>query len=443
MENLLKESLMGKTILFSNLPADGHFNPLTGIAKFLQGIGCDVRWFASRLYKDRIERLGIPYYALINAPEVNAGNLVKLVPGITTNDPLKRSNMYRSLYATNGKLYYEDIRALHEVFPFDLLICDSFFPAIPFIKHNLGIPVISIGVVPLAEDSPETAPYGLGLHPPKDDEEKSGYAELYRQMPQKFKESSDLFQALLNEADISYPGLSYENILIRSVDRYLQIGSPGFEYPRERLGANIRFIGGLLPFRPDPQENKPWFDEKLLRYDKVVLVTQGTIELDTRKLLEPTLDAFAGTDTLIIATTSGNNTDKLREKYNADNVIIEAFIPFDQVMPHVDVYVTNGGYGGVILGILYGLPMVAAGLHEGKNEVCARIAYFDLGIDLQTENPTSAQVREAVDRIFLDVKYKKAVSRLAAEFLNYDGQALVVEAIHEVLSNSRTWEYDA
>jgi len=30
--------------LFANVPADGHFNPLTGLAKFLQKQGHDVRW---------------------------------------------------------------------------------------------------------------------------------------------------------------------------------------------------------------------------------------------------------------------------------------------------------------------------------------------------------------------------------------------------------------
>ncbi len=32
-------SLEGKKILFANFPADGHFNPLTGIAGSLAAIG--------------------------------------------------------------------------------------------------------------------------------------------------------------------------------------------------------------------------------------------------------------------------------------------------------------------------------------------------------------------------------------------------------------------
>jgi UDP:flavonoid glycosyltransferase YjiC (YdhE family) len=36
--------MQSKKILFANIPADGHFNPLTGIAMELKNQGHDVRW---------------------------------------------------------------------------------------------------------------------------------------------------------------------------------------------------------------------------------------------------------------------------------------------------------------------------------------------------------------------------------------------------------------
>ena len=37
-------------ILFASMPADGHFNPLTGIAAHLSTRGHDVRWYAGPEY---------------------------------------------------------------------------------------------------------------------------------------------------------------------------------------------------------------------------------------------------------------------------------------------------------------------------------------------------------------------------------------------------------
>jgi UDP:flavonoid glycosyltransferase YjiC (YdhE family) len=46
--------------------------------------------------------------------------------------------------------------------------------------------------------------------------------------------------------------------------------------------------------------------------------------------------------------------------------VIEDFIDFDFIMPRIDIYVTNGGYGGTLLAIEHALPMVVAGVNEGK-----------------------------------------------------------------------------
>src|SRR5678816_4257799 len=87
-----------------------------------------------------------------------------------------------------------------------------------------------------------------------------------------------------------------------------------------------------------------------IRYKNIVLVTQGTVEKDVTKLLVPTLEALKeDTDTLIICTTGGSQTKQLKKQYDQLNIIIEDFIPFDDVMPYADVYISNGGYGGVLL----------------------------------------------------------------------------------------------
>ncbi len=169
----------------------------------------------------------------------------------------------------------------------------------------------------------------------------------------------------------------------------LQSGTPGFEYKRSDLGSNVRFLGPLLPYQ-STQQRERWYHPKLEQYDKVILVTQGTVEKDPEKIIVPTIEAFRNSNHLVIVTTGGSKTGELRKRYQSDNLIIEDFIPFDDVMPYSDVYVTNGGYGGVMLGVQHLLPLVVGGVHEGKLEINARVGYFKLGIDLKTEKPTPA-----------------------------------------------------
>jgi MGT family glycosyltransferase len=426
--------LNGKKILFANVPADGHFNPLSLLAKHLQQSGADVRWLSSGLYKEKIEKLDIQYYPLVKTLDINASNIADYVPEIRTNDAFKRITLYRIQYAKRSIEYYEDIKDLATIFPFDCIVTDSLFPAIPFLKALLNVPVIAIGVVPLAEHSIDTAPYGLGLLPPVSEEQRMTYQKLYLEMPEKFKEATDIFEHLLTDEGVPYKRSTIENTIIKSASLYLQIGVQKFEYKRSDLGRNIKFIGSLLPAAVN--KNTRWYDDRLKTYDKVVLVTQGTVESDPSKLLEPTLRAYIDTDVLVIATTGGNQTKALRDKYSAPNIIIEDFIPFNDVMKFANVYVTNGGYGGTIQSVMNRVPMVAAGLHEGKNEVCARIGYFKIGINLKTETPTAETVYHAVQEVLTNTSYKDKVSQLAEEFEKHDSFKEITEHISSMIDSN-------
>ena len=158
------------------------------------------------------------------------------------------------------------------------------------------------------------------------------------------------------------------------------------------------------------------------------------MEKDTSKLLIPTLEAFRNTDRLVIVTTGGTGTEELRSRYPDDNFIIEDFIPFSDVMPYADGYITNGGYGGVMLGIQHELPMVVAGTHEGKNEITARVGYFNLGINLRTETPIPSQIRGSVEKVLHEATYVAHVKQLNREFSKYDPNQLCASYITKILN---------
>lgn len=169
----------------------------------------------------------------------------------------------------------------------------------------------------------------------------------------------------------------------------------------------------------------------------MILVTQGTIEKDLRKLIIPSIEAFKNSETLVIVTTGGSKTDDLRKRYPFKNVLIEDFIPFEEVLSFTDVFITNGGYGGVMLSIEHHVPIVGAGIHEGKNEINARIGYFNLGINLGTETPSPEQLKLSVQKILSDKRYKEQLKKLGQEFRNYNALELATNYIHEATNQKQ------
>ena len=436
MNPFIKEQLQGKKVLLAAIPSEGHFNPLTSLAKYLQEAGCDVRWYTSEIFAQKLQKLAIPHFPFVHAMDVNSQNLDQLFPErLLINDPLARVNF--DIINGLGKRcneFYADIQEIQKSFPFELFICDSMFPATPLIKYKMNIPVVAIGVLPLAEESVDVPPYGMALLPAVNEEEMVQHAELRGLVNEVFfKESIAYYDAVMQENGLSIAKSMLTNLLIKEADLYLQIGTPGFEYFRSDLGANVHFIGALFPYVAQ-KERVLWFDERLKQYQKVLLVTQGTVEKDVKKIIEPTLEAFKDTDVLVIATTGGSGTAALKEKYAGENFIIEDFIPFEDIMPYANALITNGGYGGTLLGIKHKLPVIAAGVHEGKNEICARIGYFNCGINLHTETPSAGEIKNAAEEIIANDLYKNNVLKLSEEINSYDSTALIAQHITELLA---------
>lgn len=428
----------GKKILFASVPADGHFNPLTGLAMHLKSIGYDVRWYAADIYEEKLRKLDIPRYPFVKALNVNASNIEQVFPERDQHkSQVSRLNFdLINVFILRSTEYYDDIREIHRTFPFDLMIADITFSAIPFVKEKMGIPAIGIGIVPLSETSRDLGPAGLGLTPATSFFGRRKQ-DIMRFIADSFifRKSNQTMRRIFREYDID-PGTSNVfDTLTRKATLLLQSGTPGFEFKRSDLGSNIRFMGPLLPYI-SPQKRERWYHKKLEQYDKVILVTQGTVEKDPEKIIVPTLEAFKDSKHLVIATTGGSKTAELRARYTADNILIEDFIPFDDIMPYADVYVTNGGYGGVLLGIQHLLPLVVGGIHEGKLEINARVAYFGLGIDMKTEKPTPGKMKASVEEVLSNDHYKQQVKKLAAEFNRYDPHVLCERYVAEVLQNN-------
>lgn len=431
----INERLAGRKILFANFPADGHFNPLTGLAMHLKNAGADVRWYSSKTYTGKLKKLGIQHYPFQKAVDVEGNNFDQAFPGRTKKKSQISKLKFDIIHAfiLRGPEYYADIMDIFNEFPFDIMIADCAFTGIPFVKELMKIPVISIGVMPLSETSKDLPPGGLGMTP------SGGWTGKVKQAVLRafakhviFRAPNRVMYRVFDEYRIPHNRESVFDMLIRKSDLLLQSGTPGFEYKRSDMGKNIRFIGALLPFS-SASARVPWFDKRLNEYERIILVTQGTVEKDIEKLLVPVLEAFRDPDHLVVCTTGGSGTKELKERFAQENLIIEDFIPFEDVMPYADVYITNGGYGGVMLGIENNLPLVVAGIHEGKNEINARVGYFKLGINLNTEKPSPGQVQKAVMEAVTNKVYKQNTERLSDEFMQYNPDELCAGYIADLL----------
>ncbi|CAJ2508301.1 Uu.00g094870.m01.CDS01 [Anthostomella pinea] len=280
---------------------------------------------------------------------------------------------------------------------------------------------------------------------------------------------------------VGEPFLSGANYLCHS--KILQLGVPGFEFPRSDWPPGFRFAGLVQGKKANkdakaisPQEEAevkakakakqpdfPWWTElvsnsALPRQDprrkKVVVVAQGTVETNPNDLIIPTIRAFADReDVLVVAilgwrgaklslstsnlsnpditttTTKNDENDAIAESPLPANARIADYLSYDAALSHADAWVHNGGFGAVNHGIANGVPMVVAGEGMDKTENTRRVAWSGIGVDLRSATPGVDAVREGVGRVLREGRFPLRVAELRRESEEMDCFGIVHEEL--------------
>jgi UDP:flavonoid glycosyltransferase YjiC (YdhE family) len=413
--------------LFAAVPADGHFNPLTGLAMHLKAGGHDVRWYAGPTYIPKVERLGIPVYPYKRAREVTGDNLGTLFPErAKLHGPALIRFDGKNVMVANVGDYFEDIQEINQSFPFDALICDGAFFAIKPVKEKLGKRVYAIGIATSVASSKDVPPSFVGLKPAKTALGKLLQQGLRFVMERMVMDDvKSFYNGILHELGVAPVEGTFLDVNYNCPDAVFQSGVPGFAYPRRERNPKVIFVGALQPYKASIATAFA-HQEKLDRYERVILISQGTVDNKAQnKLIIPSLEALKDSGALLIVTTAHYQTAELRKRYPQENIVIEDFVDFDYILDHCDLFICNGGYGSVLLSLSKGVPLLTAGIREGKNDINAHVDYFQVGIDLRTESPKPEAIRRAAERVLHEPHWKQNAARLRDEFSRYRPYELI------------------
>jgi UDP:flavonoid glycosyltransferase YjiC (YdhE family) len=294
-------------------------------------------------------------------------------------------------------------------------------------------PVLFAGVLPLVLSSKDVAPFGLGMSPSTSVLGRVRNQAL-RLLVQKvvLGSSQRLFKRKLADLDVDLPVFFMDGPSLG--DGFLQLTAPSFEYPRSDLPAGFEFVGPILPVAKSGEFTPPEWWHELDSGKSLVHVTQGTIDnFDLDRVLIPTIRALADEDdVIVVATTGGRPITDLPADLPA-NAFVAEFVPYSELLPKVDVIVTNGGYGGVQFALAHGVPLIVAGDSEDKPEVAQRVAWSGTGINMKNGKPSEAAIRTAVRKVLSTPSFRTRAGEIAAEIASLSA----VKTIADRLENSR------
>lgn len=208
-------------------------------------------------------------------------------------------------------------------------------------------------------------------------------------------------------------------------DVSLQMCLPEQEYALSDLSEKIQFVGCLPRREPHAHDAYPsWWDEIVANAGKgeehrkkVVFVCQGTVAVDHSQLVVPTLEAFKdrADDVIVVAALGARGATLPPHVQVPANARVADYLPYDTVLAHADVMVSNAGYGALCHAVVNGVPLVLAGETEDKKEATMRATWAGYALGLWTQMPTAEQVREGVEEVLRDGKFKKRATELMVE----------------------------
>ena len=372
-------------VVFAAPPAYGHTAHLLPHAAHLVSRGFPVHFLAGAAFARAISRTGAVFAPTPDTWTADVLADAARVPGGRTPFLWEARRLFLDGAAACWRSLGAVLEEVRRVYPRrEIVVVEEmlFMGSWPFV---LGAPlpkgyevfprVVSFSSFPLWVSSRDTPPFARGDAPDRTEAGRGRNRRLYEEL-----EGEHV--ALMAHANEIYAALgARERIEVGSAEDGIRRSmfdvwatrhtlllpcSPSLEYPRSDLPPNIRFIGGaprpaLDPSTPLP----PWWDELVAneaagRPKKVVFVTQGTVVSNFSNLVRPTLLGLADREDALVVAVLGARGAALDFQIPG-NARVQDYLLYHAVLPYADVFVSNGGYGGFMQAVMYGVPMVLAG----------------------------------------------------------------------------------
>ncbi|OIW23813.1 UDP-Glycosyltransferase/glycogen phosphorylase [Coniochaeta ligniaria NRRL 30616] len=453
-------------ILFVCHPLTGHLTPAIKVAEALCSRGWPVFFLGPTAHKARITRAGVTFIPLQGSADHD--DLLYYSPD-NPNPPVpdywSRSWAGRALVDvekqwldpipdqwTSVKAALSDLQALdpqREVIVIAEAVFHGLLPLFygaklpPGLKRPRATLALSV-TVPLIS-SAHLPPFGFSLPYDADLTRSAQTLRAWRFWARNSVQLKDLLNRKLLEAGATtgVEGVFMDGEMYTNYDTFMQLGVPGFFFPRTDAPASFRFVGIIPAAKPASGWGQlpEWWDEIATetRRDgiKVVVVAQGTVETDPWELILPTIWAMSEREDVLVVAILGRKGATLPAqdgKALPSNARVTDYLHYDAVLPHAHAWVHNGGYGAVQHGIANGVPMVVAGEGQDKTENAKRMAYSGAGVSLGTAKPEVNDVRRAVEAVLDVPSYRERVELLRKEAEELDCYSSIERAVVEICS---------
>jgi MGT family glycosyltransferase len=384
-------------VLFTCLPATGHFHPLVPIARAIADAGHEVAFATHASMASLVERAGfihLPAGHDLASPEVGAV-LAEMGTLPQREQPIFAAR--RFFGELMAPVMADDLPGLLERWPADLLVRDSTEIAGCVVAERLGLPYAAVSVVACG---------------------------FYQAVREAVAEPANALRAA--------HGLPSDPSLAM-LDRYLNLHPfpPRFLDPSLRDVATTRFI------RPEPFDQSgegtlpDWADD--LPDQPTVYATLGTA-FNFRMDLFAAILAGLRDEPVNLILTVGRDQDPAQFGAQPPNVRVERYIPASLLLPRCDLVLTHGGSGTTMAALVNGLPLVIAPISADQPNNAERCTDLGVGRVVEADQISPEAVRDAVRAVLAEPSYRRGAERVREEIRALPGPEHAARLLEQLVA---------
>jgi len=214
---------------------------------------------------------------------------------------------------------------------------------------------------------------------------------------------------------------------------YLVLSVAELDFERRDLPPSVRYVGACTWHPPEPAGTSEWLD-RLPTSRPWVHVTEGTSHYQDPFVLRAAASGLAGAPLEAIIT---HGRDRRPEDLGlgaaAANVHLAPWLSHDALLPRCAALVTTGGAGTVMAGLQAGVPLVIVPTTWDKPDNARRVVAAGAGVILAPRRCTPRSLREAVETVIMEPRYREAAQRCAALLAQAPGPSGAAELIEALV----------
>ncbi len=206
-------------------------------------------------------------------------------------------------------------------------------------------------------------------------------------------------------------------------DLYLDACPPPFQLGGLRGIGRVSTVRGV-PFDGPPGATPGWLTR--LEHPAAYVTLGADPAFSTPERLSLLARAVSGAAGSVVLTTGPHEAAALGAL--PGNVTALPYLPQSQVLPHVEVVVSQGGAGGMLGALMQALPhLVVPGHSQSQQDVASVTAGIGTGLRLREEQQDERSIQDALGELLSDLRFELAASKVRAQIEQLPGPDEAVE----------------